>query len=126
MTVYVDDMNAGFGRLKMSHMIADTETELHAMADRIGVARRWYQHDHYDIALSKRVAAVAAGALQITWRQAGAMSMLRRRDPNVTLADPAQAASLLAEKRKARVAAARRRFSDGRWEGCSSSLDFDG
>lgn len=24
-------------------MIADTEAELHAMADRIGVARRWYQ-----------------------------------------------------------------------------------
>jgi hypothetical protein len=30
------------------HMIADTEAELHAMAARIGVARRWCQGDHYD------------------------------------------------------------------------------
>ena len=82
MTVYVDDMHlypAGqFGRMKMSHMIADTETEMHAMADRIGVARRWYQGDHYDIALSKRALAVAAGAREITWRQLGCMSNHRR------------------------------------------------
>ena len=58
MTVYVDDMRAPFGRLVMCHMIADTPAELHAMADRIGVARKWFQNKgsgpHYDIALSKR------------------------------------------------------------------------
>ena len=54
MTVYVDDMKARFGRMVMCHMIADTEEELHVMADRIVVARRWHQGDHYDIALSKR------------------------------------------------------------------------
>jgi hypothetical protein len=43
--------------------------ELHAMADRIGVARRWFQAPpkasfwHYDIAKSKRALAVAAGAI---------------------------------------------------------------
>lgn len=83
MTVYVDDMRANFGRMTMCHMIADNDNELHAMADRIGVARRWHQapprHDsHYDIALSKRTAAIAAGAVSITWRQAGAMTMRRR------------------------------------------------
>lgn len=82
MTVYVDDMHlypAGqFGRMKMSHMIADTEAELHAMADKIGVARRWYQGDHYDIALSKRALAVQYGAVEITWRQLGCMSTHRR------------------------------------------------
>lgn len=83
MTVYVDDMRAQFGRMVMCHMIADTDEELHAMAARIGVARRWHQappkHDsHYDIALSKRAAAVAAGAVEITWRQCGAMAMRRR------------------------------------------------
>lgn len=85
--VYVDDMHlypAGqFGRMKMSHLIADTDDELHAMAARIGVARRWHQapprHDsHYDIALSKRALAVAAGAVEITWRQTGAMCFRRR------------------------------------------------
>lgn len=88
MTVYVDDMHlhrAGqFGRMKMCHMLADTDEELHAMADRIGVARRWWQSpaktsgSHYDIAMSKRAMAVAAGAVEITWRQAGMMNMHRR------------------------------------------------
>lgn len=84
MTVYVDDMRAPYGRLIMCHMIADTDDELHAMADRIGVARRWWQSpaktsgSHYDIALSKRALAVAAGAVEITLRQASAMNARRR------------------------------------------------
>lgn len=87
MTTYVDDMHqsamGGYGRMKMSHMLADTDDELHAMADRIGVARRWWQapprySSHYDIALSKRAIAVAAGAIEITIRQAAAMNTRRR------------------------------------------------
>lgn len=83
MSVYVDDMRARYGRMVMCHMIADTDEELHAMAAKIGVARRWWQappeHDsHYDIALSKRALAVAAGAVEITWRQTGAMCFRRR------------------------------------------------
>lgn len=76
MTVYVDDMRAGYGRMVMCHMVADTELELHAMADLIGVDRKWYQYPHksryphYDIALSKRALAVAAGAKEIRWRDA--------------------------------------------------------
>lgn len=86
MTVYVDDMAAEFRpehvsgrRYVMCHMIADNEEELHAMADRIGVARKWYQGDHYDIAKTKRALAVKAGAVEITWRQAGEMMRGRRR-----------------------------------------------
>lgn len=83
MTVYVDNMRAQFGRMIMCHMIADTDDELHAMADRIGIARHWHQappkHDsHYDIALSKRAIAVQHGAVPITWRQAAAMNYRRR------------------------------------------------
>jgi len=74
MAVYGDDMRASFGRLVMCHMVADTREELDAMADRIGVARKWIQYpgthrEHYDICLSKRAAAIAAGALEITWRE---------------------------------------------------------
>lgn len=70
MSVYVDRARYGFGRMVMCHMIADTPAELHAMADRIGVARRWFQTPpkasfwHYDIAKSKRALAVAAGAIE--------------------------------------------------------------
>ncbi|WP_445287663.1 DUF4031 domain-containing protein [Variovorax atrisoli] len=84
MTVYVDDMKAAYRGMVMCHMLADTDAELHAMADRIGVQRRWWQSpektsgSHYDIALSKRALAVAAGAVEITWRQASAMNMRRR------------------------------------------------
>lgn len=73
MTVYVDDMRAPFGKMIMCHMIADTEKELHDMAFAIGLQRRWYQGDHYDVALVKRAEAVSRGAVEITWRQAGAM-----------------------------------------------------
>lgn len=83
MTVYVDDMRANFGRMVMCHMLADSDAELHAMADKIGVARRWHQappcHDsHYDIAQTKRKAAIKAGAVEISLRQAGAMALRRR------------------------------------------------
>lgn len=97
MTVFVDDMHrtptGRFGRMKMSHMIADgigfggasvstaaeREAELHAMAARIGMKRRWYQGDHYDVSLSMRALALAAGAVEITWRQAGCMTAIARR-----------------------------------------------
>lgn len=82
MAVYVDDMRAPFGRMIMCHMVADTDYELHAMAAKIGVARKWHQKagthlSHYDIALSKRALAVAAGAIEID-RQ-GMVNILRRK-----------------------------------------------
>lgn len=83
-TVYVDDMQAAFGRMVMCHMIADSDEELHEMASRIGVARRWHQKppkassSHYDICLSRRALAVRYGAIEITLRQAAAMAMRRR------------------------------------------------
>lgn len=86
MVVYVDDMfrypmgeyKRGGRRYKMCHMLADNEDELHAMADKIGVARKWYQGDHYDIAMSKRALAVEAGAREIPLRTLAHMAMNRR------------------------------------------------
>lgn len=90
MTVYVDDMAAPYrpkhrpGRTYvMCHMIADSEDELHAMAAKIGVARKWFQgrpaHDpHYDIAKSKRALAIKLGAVAVSRRELAAMNMLRR------------------------------------------------
>lgn len=70
MSVYVDGSNYSYGRMVMCHMIADAPDELHAMADRIGVSRSYFQTPpkasfwHYDIAKSKRALAVAAGAIE--------------------------------------------------------------
>lgn len=66
------------------------------MAVRIGVARRWHQSDeetsgsHYDICLSKRALAVAAGAVEITMRQASAMNLRRRVTGSLGSPDDAQ------------------------------------
>lgn len=70
MPTYVDNMRASYGRMIMCHMLADTAAELHAMADRIGIARHWHQGDHYDICMEKRGLAIKAGAIEITMRQA--------------------------------------------------------
>ena len=75
MAVYVDNARLPFGRMIMCHMIADTDQELHDMADKIGIARKWFQgppkhrHAHYDICLSKRKLAVEYGAVELSWRE---------------------------------------------------------
>tara|TARA_R100000655_G_scaffold109815_3_gene165721 strand:- start:3774 stop:4040 length:267 start_codon:yes stop_codon:yes gene_type:complete len=83
MAVYVDNMQAQFGRMKMCHMIADSTEELLAMADRIGVARKWIQsagtaREHFDIAMSKRALAVEAGAVEVTMKELARMTRARR------------------------------------------------
>lgn len=91
MAVYVDDMQAAFGRMKMCHMFADSHEELVAMADTIGVARRWIQYpghpvkEHFDICLSKRALAVRAGAQEVTWADYGRWAGGRGRVPAPSL-----------------------------------------
>ncbi len=89
MTVYVDNMRTAYRRMVMCHMLGDSEAELHAMADRIGIARRWYQGDHYDICQAKRALAVAAGAIEVTAKQAAAMR--RRQRETGVLGTPGEA-----------------------------------
>lgn len=79
MVVYVDDMHKSpmgrFGRMKMSHMMADTTEELLKMADVVGVDRKWIQNagagphrEHFDISMIRRRLAVGAGAIELTMR----------------------------------------------------------
>lgn len=82
MTVYVDDMEAPFGRMVMCHMMADTTEELLEMVDRIGVKRQWIQcpgtlKEHFDISKGKRALAVKYGAVEITWRETGELLAAR-------------------------------------------------
>jgi Protein of unknown function (DUF4031) len=68
--VYVDLLPAGWGKWSGGgHMLANDLDALHAMADRIGLKRAWFQGDktfaHYDLTASKRRLAREAGAIDI-------------------------------------------------------------
>jgi len=92
MAVYVDDIKVPYGRMLMCHMWADTREELHAMADKIGIRRKWFQcpprasWEHYDICLSKKAEAIRHGAIptdrygaaEFVARQKGDQTMLDR------------------------------------------------
>ena len=93
MTVYVDDslITAKVGRLESqwSHLFADSQTELHAFAERLGLQRDWYQPDkhggglwHYDVTARKRLRAIQLGAQPVTWREA--VDIMRERDNRPT------------------------------------------
>ena len=97
MTVYIDDMYrytiGQFRGMKMSHMIADEEEELHLMAVRLGLRRAWHQGDHYDVPLDARFIAISLGVIEITYRQASAMR--RRRVVEGLCGDPDEAITWL-------------------------------
>ncbi|CAG9194117.1 conserved hypothetical protein [Paraburkholderia caribensis] len=87
MTVYIDDMHeydfGRLGRMKMSHMIADTTAERVAMAMSIGMRPSWIQKagthgEHFDVAKGKRDLAIARGAVPISVRECSAMCARRR------------------------------------------------
>ena len=95
MTVYVDDMHlyamGEYGRMKMSHMMADTRAELLEMADHIGVPRRWLQKvdmwdEHFDVSKSKRASAIRAGANEVSMREIVRFAM--NRDMNAYVSAP--------------------------------------
>lgn len=71
--VYVDDYRAAFGRMRMSHMVADTDEELEAMARALELKRSWKQspqrHPHYDVCESKRRRAIQMGARAVGCRE---------------------------------------------------------
>lgn len=76
MSVYVDSLivfgtssaPVCFRNKKSCHMYADTLPELHAMADKLGLKRSWFQNSkslqHYDLTESKRTIAIKLGAVQ--------------------------------------------------------------
>jgi CRISPR/Cas system CMR subunit Cmr4 (Cas7 group RAMP superfamily) len=76
-SVYVDDARNPYrirGRTAfMCHMLADTEAELHAFAEKLGMWRKWYQSDastpHYDLTMRTRAVAVRLGAVECSRHQ---------------------------------------------------------
>lgn len=95
MTVYVDEIKdytriAKMKRLRHTHwchLTADTEEELHAFAEKIGLKRSWYQKKgpddhrwHYDITPGKKELALRHNAVDINWRQM--VQILNSRKPS--------------------------------------------
>lgn len=71
--VYVDDARHPLGQMLMCHMLADSTDELLAMADAIGLQRRWLQKqgapdEHFDVCRSKRLEAIRRGAKEVSSR----------------------------------------------------------
>ena len=91
MTVYVDDMRARVGRLVLSHMVADSDAELRAMARAIQLPERYHQGDHFDVCQAKRAAAIARGAVPVRGRTLGCMRALRRARGATAYPSPAEA-----------------------------------
>ncbi|MGD9766869.1 MAG: DUF4031 domain-containing protein [Pseudolabrys sp.] len=91
MPVYVDDVRHRYGRMVMCHMWADSRDELLAMADRIGVLRKWLQQPpkaswvHFDICIAKKTLAIAAGAV-LTDKYGPVEFLARQRGDAVKLA----------------------------------------
>ncbi len=83
--VYVDNFYESgmlYKGMKMCHMIADTQSELFEMVDKIGVQRKWIQdyntkREHFDICFSKRKLAIKFGAKEIGMRELDRMTMER-------------------------------------------------
>lgn len=81
MTVYVDELfttrpNKVWPFPQACHMTADTTRELVEFARRLGLQDRWIQHsgrptEHFDLTAGMRAKAVALGAVEQTWREAG-------------------------------------------------------
>ena len=93
MTVYIDPpIWPGHGYL-WSHLISDhSYEELHHFAVRIGIPRRGFERDHYDVIAESYTVALSAGAQPVSSREIVALltaAGLRRRHRSRLAAPPA-------------------------------------
>lgn len=86
MTCYVDTVRhypgAGLRFTDFCHLLADERAELHAMADAIGMPRRFFQDHpwrwHYDLPAHARAEALSLGAQEIELAGVGQLLKVRR------------------------------------------------
>ena len=70
MAILVDDAVWPWRGRRWAHLVSDTTiAELRAFADALGIDRRLFQGDHYDIPDELRDVAVAAGAAPVSSRE---------------------------------------------------------
>jgi hypothetical protein len=75
--------DAGLRHTEFCHLLADERDELHVMADRVGMPRRFFQDHpwrwHYDLPAPMREQAVALGAIEVDLKIVGALLRDRKR-----------------------------------------------
>ncbi len=70
MTVLIDEARWWYRGRKWCHMVSDDNLdELHTLAHAIGIPRRGFHGDHYDVPEEWRVEAIAAGAVIVDSRE---------------------------------------------------------
>lgn len=87
MSCYVDTLrsypDAGLRHTEFCHLLADDRDELHRMARRVGMPRRFFQDHlwrwHYDLPAPMRAQAVELGALEVPLSVVGALLRDRKR-----------------------------------------------
>ncbi|TIC81938.1 DUF4031 domain-containing protein [Nocardioides sp. GY 10127] len=93
MALLIDPPNApGHGRM-WSHLVSDTSyEELHAFAAGLGIPRRGFDGDHYDVPAERYEDVVAAGARPVSSREVvralHAAGLRRRKHRGVRLPAP--------------------------------------
>jgi len=69
-TILIDEARWWWRGKKWCHLISDSSyDELHDFAEQVGVPRRGFQGDHYDIPEEYREELIAAGAEQVESRE---------------------------------------------------------
>lgn len=70
MAILVDEPIWPFRDRLWCHMVSDTSyDELHDLAQRLGIPRRGFQGDHYDVPAEMRDAAIELGAQPVPGRE---------------------------------------------------------
>ena len=69
MTILVDQAVWPWRGRRWAHLVSDESyDELHAFAERLGIPRRGFQGDHYDVPAELRLEAIALGATPVDAR----------------------------------------------------------
>jgi Protein of unknown function (DUF4031) len=69
-TILIDEPLWWWRGQRWCHLVSDASLgELHEFADAVGIPRRVFQGDHYDVPEEHRDAIVAAGAVEVTSRE---------------------------------------------------------
>jgi len=68
--ILVDDARWPWRGRRWAHLVSDSSyDELHRFAERLGLPRRIFQGDHYDVPTDVRTLAVRLGAVEVSSRE---------------------------------------------------------